>query len=44
MAGMMKNIPLCFSFLDLQELVNTFHDIAYKDLQYRKLVCNLFFM
>ena len=22
MVGMMKNIPLCFSFLDLQELVN----------------------
>ena len=22
MVGMMRNIPLCFSFLDLQELVN----------------------
>ena len=28
---MMKNILLCFSFLDLQELVNTIHDLVWSE-------------
>lgn len=33
MAGMMKNILLCFSFLDLQELVSTFHDLVSSEVR-----------
>ena len=46
MVGMMKNIPLCFSFLDLQGLVNLFSwnkDSVYifEFTHIKKNMCNL---